>query len=120
MISANDLLQIIGEIHQYSMLLLELKNATTVGISHSSDGRVSYFRFEGKLGSAERSNLVKRICAGEMPDSVQPLSVEQFLHEIEGKKANHIWLEAVGPERRELAFVSIPELKAHFRAHSRH
>ena len=119
MISANDLLQIIGEIHQYSMLLLELKNATTVGISHSSNDRVSYFRFEGRLSSVERGNLVQRICAGEMPESIQLLPVEQFLHEIEGKKAKHIWLEAVGAERKELAFASISELKAHFRAQSR-
>lgn len=118
MISANDVLQIIGEIHQYSMLLLELKDATTFGISHSSNDRLNYFRVEDRLGPAERGDLAQRIYAGEMPESLRPLSVEEFLREIEGKKPRHIWLETMGIERKELAFVSISELKAHFRTHS--
>ena len=31
MISASDVLQILSELHQYSMILMELRDATTVG-----------------------------------------------------------------------------------------
>jgi hypothetical protein len=119
MITANDLLQIISEIHQYSTLLMELKDATTFGISRSSDDKLNYFRIERRLDPAERNNLVQKFCGGEMPDSLQPLPVERFLQEIEGKKARHIWLETGGAERKEMGFLSISELKAFFRAHSR-
>jgi hypothetical protein len=44
------------------------------------------------------------------------LSVDEFLQEIEGKKAKHIWLETVVPERKELAFLTIAELKNFLRS----
>ena len=120
MISANDVLQVISEIHQYSMLLLELKDASTFGILHSPKEKVNYFKFEGSLGRREREDLVQRICRGEMLASVLPLTVEQFLQEIEGKKARHIWLETVSTERKELAFLSISELKTFLRSSRNH
>jgi hypothetical protein len=55
-----------------------------------------------------------------MPAPVLPLTVEQFLQEIEGKKARHIWLETVSPERNELAFLSISELKTFLRSSRNH
>jgi hypothetical protein len=119
MISVNDVLQIISEIHQFSMLLVELKDATTLGILHSGTDRMSYFRFTEKLEPAERSKMVQRIYAGDVPESLKPLAVEEFLREIEGKKARHIWLETGGLERKEHAFLSISELKAFFRSRPR-
>jgi hypothetical protein len=120
MISANDVLQVINEIHQYSMLLLELKDATTFGILHSGGGKVNYFRLEGKMGRRERIDLVQKICGGIMSDPVFALPVDQFVREIEGKKARHIWLETVEPERKEMAFVSISELKSYLKSGSSH
>lgn len=111
MISANDALQLISEVHQYSMLLLELKDATILGIWHYPRDRVSYFRSQGKLGRKERAELVQTISARKMPEQLVPLSVDEFLQGVEGKKARHIWLETLEPERRELAFLSIAELK---------
>lgn len=111
MISMNDALQVINEIHQYSMLILELKDATTLGIWHYPKDRVSYFRLDGKLGRKERVELVQRIYARKMTEQMVPLSVDEFLRGIEGKRARHIWLETLEPERRELAFLSISELK---------
>ena len=70
MISANDVLQVISEIHQYSMLLLELKDAGTFGILHSPKDNVNYFRLEGKLGRQERVELVQRIYGSNMPESL--------------------------------------------------
>jgi len=119
MISANDVLQIISEIHQYSMLLVELKDATTLGILHSATDRMTYFKFTEKLRPTERRKVVERIYDGEMPESLKPLAVEEFLREIEGKKARHIWLETGGLERKEHGFLSISELKAFFRNHPR-
>jgi len=119
MISASDVLQILSEIHQYSILLIELKDATTIGISHSSNGKLSYFAADRALGASERAQLVKEAYSGKIPDSVNSLSMEQVLAAMEGKKPRHIWLEAVGAERKELGFMSIAELKAHFRIHSK-
>lgn len=119
MISASDVLQIITEIHQYSMLLLELKESDTLGILHTAGDRMTYFRLDGKLDSAERARLVKRIYAGQTVENVKPLTVEGFLRQIEGRKAKHIWLETGGGERKEYGFMTISELKSFFRSHSR-
>jgi hypothetical protein len=118
MISTSDLLHVISEIHQYSMVLIELRDATTFGILHSAGDRVTYFMFQGKLGRGERDRLVGRIYAGEMPQSAKALVLEEFLRGIEGKKPRHIWLEAGGAERREHGFMSISELKAFLQGHT--
>ena len=117
MISASDVLQILSEVHQYSVILIELKDATTIGICHSSNGNLTYFEVNRALRISERSQLVKEIYSGRTPASKKELSMEQFLIAIEGKKPRHIWLETNGTERRELGFLSISELKAHFRIH---
>ena len=111
MISANDVLQVISEIHQYSILLLELKDSTTLGILHSPREKLNYFKLERKLGRHGRVRLVQNIYDNELSESMLSLSVDEFLQEIEGKKTRHIWLETVEPEHKELAFLSISELK---------
>jgi len=117
MISANDVLQIISEIHQYSMLLIELREEATLGLVRSANDKLSYFRVEGKLVREGRVELVGTISAGEMPESLHILTVDQFLQSIEGKKAKHIWLESGGSTKKEHGFLSIAELKSHFRTH---
>jgi hypothetical protein len=119
MISASDVLHILSELHQYSLILIELKDATTLGILHSPDGKLSCFLFEGTLRAGERAKIVKEVSSGHATNLLKHLPVEQFLSTIEGKKAKHIWLEAGGKEPKELAFVSIAELKAHLRTHSK-
>ena len=118
MISASDVLQILSEIHQYSMLLLELREAMTLGISHSASDKMTYFKLQGRLNQAERGKLAEAVYSGVIPETVTPLAVEDFLGEIEGKKAKHIWLETGGKERREHGFMSISELKSFFRGHA--
>ena len=117
MISASDVLQILSEIHQFSMILIELREPTTLGLSHLSEGRLNCFSIDRPLGTGERIQLVNDIYGGKIPASLVPLTMEQFLKLIEGKKPKHIWLEARGTERKELGFMSIAELKAHFRIH---
>jgi hypothetical protein len=119
MISASDVLQVLSEIHQYSIVLIELKEATTIGISHSSDGKLNYFAIARALGSSERARLVREIYSGKTTEGVNSLSMEQFLLSVEGKKPRHIWLETGGTERKELGFMSIAELKAHLRIHAK-
>jgi len=116
MISANDVLQVISEIHQYSMLLLEVKESGTFGILQTLKERASYFKLQGTIGHKERQELVRRFYAREAPTDLIQLSVDEFLREIEGKKAKHIWLETVSPERKELAFLTIAELKNFLRS----
>ncbi len=119
MISASDVLQIISEIHQYSMLIIELKDAATVGIVHSAGDKLTYFKLDGKLAADDRVALVKRMSSGEMPQLAKMLPVEDLLREIEGRKAKHIWLETDGEERKEHGFMSISELKTFLRTHAR-
>ena len=109
MISANDVLQAISEIHQYSMLLIELKNATTVVIRHSADGTMSCFKVPGSLKPAQRAALAKTgPKVEEFP--VKVLSIGELIAELDGQRAHHIWLEAMGHDRKEHAFLSIAEL----------
>ena len=116
MISASDVLQIISEIHQYSAVLLELKDAMSLGILHSTGDRMTCFKFNGKLSHVERGKLVDAIYSGQIPETVKPLPLEDFLREIEGRKAKHIWLETRDTKQREHGFMSIAELKAFFRS----
>ena len=120
MISSSDVLQIISEIHQYSVLLIELRGKGTVGITRSTNETMTCFRVEGNPKRTEREALVEKISNGDVPHAVKTLTVEEFLQEVEGQKAKHIWLESTSKERREHAFLSISELKMFFRAHPHH
>jgi hypothetical protein len=118
MISASDVLHIISEIHQYSMLFIELKDSTTLGILHSEGDLKSYFKLARKLGAGERSTLTHAIYLGKTPDTVKTLTLDELLREIEGKKAKHIWLEAGTGRPKERGFMSVSELKAFFQSQS--
>jgi hypothetical protein len=120
MSSANDVLQIINEIHQYSMLLVELRDEVTLGLLRLAEDKLSYFRVKGKLVRESRAELLSVLSAGKIPESLRVLTVDEFLQSIEGKKVKHIWLESGGPTRKELGFLSIAELKSHFRTPVRH
>ena len=118
MISANDVLHAISEIHQYSMLLIELKNSTTVGILHAADGTMSYFKVAGSLKPSERATLARGLSRENLATTLKALSIGELIDEVDGQKANHIWLEAIGHQRREHAFLSIAELKAFLRGNT--
>jgi hypothetical protein len=120
MISANDVLEAISEIHQYSMLLIELKNSTTVMILHSADGTMSYFKREGSLKPPERATLARSDPKSHHFAALKALTIGELIEEVDGQKANHIWLEAIGRERREHGFLSIAELKAFLRTNPHH
>jgi hypothetical protein len=120
MISVSDVLQIISEIHQYSMLLIELKENGTVGITRSATDTMTCFKTASNPKRAEREALATKICAGQIPNAVTTLTVDEFLTEVEGKKTRHIWLESAGKESKEHAFLSISELKTFFRTHPHH
>jgi hypothetical protein len=120
MISANDVLQAISEIHQYSMLLIELKNSTTVVIRHSLDGTMGYFKMAGNLKPSERHALAKKTPKETQLPNLKHITIEELINEVDGQTANHIWLEAMGADRREHAFLSIAELKAFLRTNPHH
>jgi len=115
MISANDVLQAISEIHQYSMLLIELKSSTTVVIRHSGDGTMSYFKLEGSLKPTERHALAKIMPKESQTTNLRHITIEELISEVDGQTAKHIWLEGMGEERIEHGFLSIAELKAFLR-----
>ncbi len=101
------------------MLLLELKDAGTFLILQTPHEKADYFRLKDTLGNHERRHLVQKIANQQIPESLVPLPVDQFLREVEGRKTRHIWLETVRPERKEFAFLSIAELKMFLRTPSR-
>ena len=115
MISANDVLQAISEIHQYSMLLIELKNGTTVVIQQSAEGATDYYKLEGSLNASERARLARGTRDSKRHTTLQALTIGELIDELEGQRASHIWLETIGRERREHGFLSIAELKAFLR-----
>jgi len=115
MISANDVMQAISEIHQYSILLIELKNSTTVLIRHASNGTMSYFKMVGSLTPSERHALARTVTNEDQPSSLRHLTIEELIGEVDGQTAKHIWLEAKGGARKEHGFLSIAELKAFLR-----
>jgi len=115
MISANDVLQAISEIHQYSMLLIELKNSTTVVIQHSTDGTMNYFKLEGSLNAPERASLARSAPKSGRLIHLRTLTIGELIDELEGQRAHHIWLEAMGHDKKEHGFLSIAELKAFLR-----
>lgn len=119
MISASDVLHVISETHQYSMLIIELKDGATVGIAPSGGEKMTYFKLDGSLSADERSRFVNKFSSGELPETMKILAVEDLLREIEGRKAKHIWLEATGKQGKEHGFMSISELKTFFRTRPR-
>jgi hypothetical protein len=102
------------------MLFLELKDSATFGICHYPKDKVSYFRVDKRLGRQERVAFVQEIYAGAIPSSLVSLSVDKFLQSIESKKARHIWLETLEPERKEHAFLSVSELKTFLKSWRNH
>ena len=102
------------------MLLIELKDDGAVGIVRSTTDTMIYFTVEGSPKRADRGALAQEILGGELSHFVKTLTVNEFLGEIEGKKARHIWLESGGKDRREHGFLSISELKTFFRTHPQH
>jgi hypothetical protein len=120
MISANDVLQAISEIHQYSMLLIELKNSTTVVIRHSLDGTMGYYKLAGSFKPSERHSLAKKMPKDNQLPNLRHITIEELISAVDGQTANHIWLEARGADRREHGFLSIAELKAFLRTNPQH
>jgi len=120
MISANDVLQAISEIHQYSTLLIELKNSNTVVIRHSADGKMSYFKIRGNLKPSERAALARIRPESNEFMGLKSLTIGELFDELDGQRAHHIWLEAMGHEKREHAFLSIAELKTFLRTNPHH
>ena len=43
------------------------------------------------------------------------MTIGELIEEVDGQRAKHIWLEAVGHERREHGFLSIAELQTFLR-----
>ena len=117
MISIGDILHIISEIHQYSIILLEMRNGIIYLISRGENDKPRYSRFEGDLQPREKHKLLREARMGELT-AFQQLSVEDFLRQIEGGKTRHIWLETSGAEPKEHVFLTIAELKAFFKSHS--
>ena len=71
---------------------------------------------EGSLKPTERHALAREMPRDAQLGNLKHLTIEQLIGEVDGQTAKHIWLEAVGRDRREHGFLSIAELKAFLRS----
>lgn len=118
MISDADLIDIINEVHQYSMIILELREKEVYGIYRTAEGRTNYFRVRAPLDAhPTRRELVETIYSGKPMQFVESISLDQLLSGLGGKRTRHIWLERYGREPSEMAFVSIRELRHYLKGH---
>jgi hypothetical protein len=117
MIAENDLIDVINEIHQYSMILFETPNKSLYGIFRNSTNKATYLHIPaGEAVKLSRPDLVKRIVSSTLPKGARQIGLDEFLSGLSEKKTRHIWLEQMGGSRGEMGFISIRELKAFLRA----
>lgn len=116
MIAENDLIDVINEIHQYSVLLIETQDKFLFGVYRDPSNRAAYLHASSELLTrVSRSELSAQIAGDITPPGVSKIALDDFLKGLSGKKARHIWLESVGRKRTEMGFMSVRELKAFLR-----
>jgi hypothetical protein len=118
MISQADLLEVISEMHQYSAVLIELRDRNVYAIFVVSRSHPSFFRFHARHWTSKiRRQIVDSIYSGKVPETAETISLDDFLSSLSGRKARHIWLEKQDRGSAELGFLSMSELKNYLKAH---
>jgi hypothetical protein len=116
MIAESDLIDVINEIHQYSVLLIETQDKSLFGVYRDASNKAAYLSASSDvLTKVSRSKLGALIAGNATPQGVSKIALDEFLRGLSGKKARHIWLESVGRKKSEMGFMSVRELKAFLR-----
>jgi hypothetical protein len=119
MISEAEILHIVNEIHQYDLVLIELKDGTIFGIAKGTDSAPIYFRTRGVSRTAdERRALVESATGSGGQGHVDSVTLDTLLNGLRGMKTRHVWLEKRTEPRYEMAFLNLKELEAFLRKHS--
>ncbi len=120
LISDNDLLEILSEVHQFTAILFEAENRSVFGIIRIRDQTPKYFWSTKHLGThQQRLEFLQRMRAETSTERASDLTLDQFLLRIRGKRTRHIWLEQGTKPSKERGFVNIAELRAYLRGQPR-
>jgi hypothetical protein len=116
MISETEILHIVNEIHQYDLVLIELKDGTIFGIAKGIDSVPTYFRTRDVARTAdERRMLVESATGSGGQGHVDSVTLDTLLNGLRGMKTRHVWLERRTEPRYEMAFLNLKELEAFLR-----
>jgi hypothetical protein len=118
MISEAEILLIVSEIHQYDVVLMELRDGTVFGIAKARDSAPTYFRTAKAARTAdERRTLLESVTEPQTKGHVDTVTLETMLNGLKGMRTRHVWLEKRTEPRCEMAFLNLKELGAFLRRH---
>ena len=116
MISEAEILHIINEIHQYDVILVELRDETVFGIVKGTKSVPEYFRTRAAARTIEdRKTLLEALAESRAEAHVDRVTLETLLNGLRGMKTRHVWLERRTKPRREMAFLNLRELASFLR-----
>jgi len=118
MISEAEILHIVSEIHQYDVVLMELKDGTIFGIAKGAESTPMYFRTRGTVRApADRRALLQNAVESRGGGHVDSVTLDTLLNGLRGMKIRHVWLETRTEPRHEMAFLDLKELQTFLRKH---
>jgi hypothetical protein len=118
MISEVEILHIVNEIHQYDVVLMELRDGTVFGVAKGGESTPMYFRTRIAARSAdERRMLLETVMGSRDEGHVDAVTLETLLNGLRGMKTRHVWLERRTEPRHEMAFLNLKELGVFLRKH---
>jgi hypothetical protein len=118
MISEAEILLIVNEIHQYDMILMELRDGTVFGIAKGSESTPTYFRTRRAARTTEeRRALLETVAGSHEKGNVDAVTLETMLNGLRGMKTRHVWLERRAEPPCEMAFLNLKELGVFLRRH---
>jgi hypothetical protein len=118
MISEVEILHIVNEIHQYDVVLMELRDGTVFGIAKGSESMPTYFRTRRAAHTGdERRALLQIVTGTQSVGHVDAVTLETMLNGLRGMKIRNVWLERRAEPRYEMAFLNLKELEVFLRRH---
>jgi len=118
MISEAEILHIVSEIHQYDVVLMELKDGTIFGIAKRDESGPTFFRARNVARSPEeRREFLATVKDAREEGHVDSVTLDTLLNGLRGMKTRHVWLERRTEPRCEMAFLNLRELQSFLRRH---
>jgi hypothetical protein len=118
MISEAEILHIVNEIHQYDVVLMELRDGTMFGIAQGTESIPVYFRTRRAARTTdERRMLLQTVTGSQGKGHVDIVTLETILNGLRGMKIRNVWLERRAEPRYEMAFLNLKELEVFLRRH---
>jgi hypothetical protein len=118
MISETEILHIVNEIHQYDVVLVELRDGAIFGIAKGAASTPIYFRTrELARTPQDRRALLQAVLESRGRGNVDSVTLDTLLNGLRGMKTRHVWLERRTEPRQEMAFLNLKELEIFLRKH---